>query len=237
MDRAHRKQAEVLPGVQVAPMGRGKENGKVNEPAKMTAVELSKLAKCESVINHGLQTFAEVGNALLAIRDGRLYRDGWGTFEAYCQERWGIERRRAYQLIDSASVMDNVNNCTQKPSTESQARPLSALPAEDQPKAWQAATEKAKAEDRPVTAKDVQAEVDKVRQSAIEAEEARYTEEKETRTETVKTETVKSSQPKSKGVALTYAAEAIAAMQRIPPKDGLRKDAWQMVRAWLTANE
>ena len=43
--------------------------------------------------------------------------------------------------------------------------------------------------------------------------------------------------PKSKGVALDYAAQAIAAMQRIPPKDGLRRDAWQMVRAWLTANE
>lgn len=43
--------------------------------------------------------------------------------------------------------------------------------------------------------------------------------------------------PKSKGVALDYAAQAIAALQRIPPKDGLRRDAWQMVRAWLTANE
>ena len=51
----------------------------------MTSNELSILSKHESVISKGLKTFSDVGNALLAIRDGRLYREQFPTFEEYCQ--------------------------------------------------------------------------------------------------------------------------------------------------------
>ncbi len=116
-----------------------------------------------------MRTFAEVGSALLAIRDGKLYRDGSGrTFEDYCKERWGLKERRAYQLMDAAKATKQLQSCTivQLPATESQARPLAALPADEQPAAWTAATERAKAEKRPVTARDVQAEVGKRRKDA-----------------------------------------------------------------------
>ena len=60
------------------------------------------------------------------------------TFEDYCREKWGIERRQAYRLIDASEVSKNVSQGTQtQPTTERQARPLTKLPPVEQPKAWE----------------------------------------------------------------------------------------------------
>jgi hypothetical protein len=48
--------------------------------------------------------FVEIGLALATIRQRRLYRLEFATFEEYCRARWGFSRRRAYQLIASARV-------------------------------------------------------------------------------------------------------------------------------------
>ena len=106
-------------------------------------IELDELQRCESVIETGFQTFVEVGSALLKIRDDRLYRSSHGTFENYCSERWELSRPRAYQLIEAAKVVGNLSTIVDKPSLESQARPLATLPAEKQPIAWKAAVESA----------------------------------------------------------------------------------------------
>ena len=70
----------------------------------LDATERAALTDCEATIERGLQTFVEVGTALLTIRDRRLYRAQYKTFEDYCQERWGMSRPRAYQMIDAAAV-------------------------------------------------------------------------------------------------------------------------------------
>ena len=107
--------------------------------------EKQRLEVLESVIDAGMQTFVHVGNALLEIRDARLYRQEFGTFEDYCRERWGFTRMRASQLISAAEVVGNlgVNNCLQPPSTESQARPLAPLEPAQQREAWAKAVETA----------------------------------------------------------------------------------------------
>lgn len=105
--------------------------------------EKQRLEVLESVIDAGMQTFVHVGNALLEIRDGRLYRHTHATFEDYCRDRWGMERRHAYRLIDAAQVVENVSNWTQIPVTESQARPLTTLEPAQQREAWQRAVETA----------------------------------------------------------------------------------------------
>ena len=110
---------------------------------QLTVHEAGVLQQCESIIERGLKTFVEVGNALMAIRDDRLYRTEFKTFEDYCQERWNIARRTAHQLMGAAEVVENVRNCAQIPATESQARPLTRLDPEDQPIAWQRAVETA----------------------------------------------------------------------------------------------
>lgn len=67
--------------------------------------EQFRLEQCEKAIERGLNTFVEVGRALTEIRDAKLYRIGFKTFEAYCKERWEIDRSRAYQLIGQANVV------------------------------------------------------------------------------------------------------------------------------------
>lgn len=74
--------------------------------------EASQLAKCEKAIEKGLGTFVEVGQALLDIRDGKLYRASYKTFESYCKERWDISRPRAYQLIEGAKTVQVIAAAT-----------------------------------------------------------------------------------------------------------------------------
>ncbi len=70
----------------------------------ITGVEADRLAVLEEVIDRGVQTFIDVGNALAEIRDSRLYRQSHGRFEDYLRERWDMSRSRGYQLIDAAGV-------------------------------------------------------------------------------------------------------------------------------------
>jgi hypothetical protein len=66
---------------------------------------MKSLVADEQVIEAGLATFIEVGDALGRIRDARTYLiDGWATFEGYCQQRWGLSLRRANQLINASDA-------------------------------------------------------------------------------------------------------------------------------------
>lgn len=110
----------------------------------LTAPEQQRLISNETIIARGLQTFYEVGSALLDIRDNRLYRAQYRTFGAYCQERWGMSKPQATRLIQAADVMDRlVPMGTILPENERQARPLAQLPADQQPDAWRVAVETA----------------------------------------------------------------------------------------------
>ena len=105
---------------------------------QLTLIEQNELQQHEAAIERGLKTFVEVGTALTAIRDGRLYRPNYCNFEDYCQGRWGMSRPRAYQLIDAAKVNHNLSTVVDKlPSTERQARELARLEPEEQREIWQ----------------------------------------------------------------------------------------------------
>lgn len=108
--------------------------------APLTKQESKRLKECEEAIERGLNTFYEVGNALAEIRDARLYRIAYATFEDYCQEKWGMSRRRGYELIAAAAVVDNVRNSAQTiPANEAQANELSKLDAIAQDAVWKIA--------------------------------------------------------------------------------------------------
>jgi hypothetical protein len=98
---------------------------------------------CREAQARELSTFLDVGRALLAIRDGRLYRDGHDTFESYCRDRWGMERAHAYRMVQAAEVAEALSPMGDVPSSERQARELA--PLLDQPDAlrdaWQQANE------------------------------------------------------------------------------------------------
>ena len=113
-----------------------------------TSVEVRPtLAELEATVERGLATFVEVGAALLAIRDRRLYREAHGTFEDYCRERWRFSRPRAYQMIEAAEVMALVSTNVDiaPPTNEAQARELAPLVKAD-PEAAREAWAEARAE-------------------------------------------------------------------------------------------
>jgi hypothetical protein len=70
----------------------------------LSEAERAELQGCEGVIVTGWHTFVDVGLALARIRDGRLYRDDFGSFEAYCRFKWEYGRRYVEQLISAAQV-------------------------------------------------------------------------------------------------------------------------------------
>ena len=94
-------------------------------------VERRSLTELEAIIERGQQTFVEVGQALMEIRDGRLYKEqGHATFEDYCQKRWGWQRRHGYELIQAAEVFANVRSNAQNLPSLTQAVQLAPLPPE-----------------------------------------------------------------------------------------------------------
>jgi hypothetical protein len=66
----------------------------------------------ENNINIAQDTFFEIGCSLLEIRnyrEGILYKKRYGTFEAYCRQRWDIGRSHAYRLIDASVVLTDLS--------------------------------------------------------------------------------------------------------------------------------
>lgn len=92
------------------------------------------LDECEAVIRRGLNSFIEVGEALMEIRDNRLYREkGFSRFEDYCQQEWKWTHRHANRLIESAEVVHSLGPIGPiLPATESQARELVPLMRQDE---------------------------------------------------------------------------------------------------------
>ena len=116
--------------------------------------ESHELERCEVVIKQGLQTFIEVGQALRTIREKRLYRISFKTFEDYCVGRWAFKKSQAYQLIDASVVISNLSAIAEiLPKTESQTRPLTRLEPEIQKEVW---TEVVKTHGDNITAAKVQ---------------------------------------------------------------------------------
>ncbi|NJL10266.1 MAG: hypothetical protein HC908_09110 [Calothrix sp. SM1_7_51] len=103
----------------------------------ISSTETQELRRLEAIVDRGLRAFWEIGQALRQIQAQRLYRQHYKNFEEYCITRWEMSRRSAYQLIEAASVYENVRHGAQiLPANERQARPLTVLPPEKQQEAW-----------------------------------------------------------------------------------------------------
>lgn len=91
-----------------------------------------------ALVHKNKSVFIETGNALIELMTDRLYRETHQTFEAFCEDEFGISRRRAYQLAEGAR---NVKNVAQAglipPAADSTARTLSALDDTMQGVAWE----------------------------------------------------------------------------------------------------
>lgn len=129
----------------------------------LSGPETKTLLDCEAVIERGLKTFEEVGAALVTIRDQRLYRFKFATFEQYCRERWNWTARRAQQVCDATSVVAQLRESLPDgplPQNERQARALAAVPEERRAEVWKGVVDDAPKDEEgkpQVTAKAIEA--------------------------------------------------------------------------------
>lgn len=218
-----------MSGVQVVSVEQAERERGAEVTEALTYMEKEELREFERQIESGLKTFRKVGTALLAIRDGRMYRAGFKTFEDYCRDRWGFNASRARQLIGAAEIAGRIESVTiVTPATESQARPLAVLPPEQQPEAWKAATDKAATEGRKVTAKDVQEQVKKITTKAeIVDVDVLPPEQKEVHKRPIG--------PPSDG--MQFARIAIMNLEQIKTNDTERGQALRVVKDWIIKHE
>lgn len=142
----------------------------------LTIDEHNELERCEVIIRQGLETFIEVGQALLTIRDKRLYRLESATFEDYCHKKWNMARNYANKMIAAAQVVQNLDMGTRVPTTERQARPLASLEPEQQRQAWKEVVHQSQVFNEPITAEKVQAVAQTFKQAKQEYREVKEVE-------------------------------------------------------------
>lgn len=134
--------------------------------ATLTIIETGRLNDLERRIEAARMSFVDAGEALAEIRDERFYRLTHGTFEDYCQERWGLSRVHAHRLIEAASAVERIRLLpigNILPATESQARELTRLEDPDQQiAAWEKVVERTDGDPKKITAKVVREEVQKL---------------------------------------------------------------------------
>jgi hypothetical protein len=78
----------------------------------LTSAEKGRLAELEGIVETHLEAFLATGRALTEIRNKRLYRQDFATWEDYCVRRWGLSYSRANELARSAQIADHLlSNC------------------------------------------------------------------------------------------------------------------------------
>lgn len=118
------------------------------ESLKLSVDDGLRFHTLEKVIDRGKKGFVEVGEALEEIRDKKLYREKYGTFEEYCLKKWGWSANYGRRVIEAAEVAKSVPIGTI--TNEGSARALAKVPREHRA----AVVEKA-ASNGPVTAKAI----------------------------------------------------------------------------------
>jgi hypothetical protein len=119
----------------------------------ITLEESKRLIELEKTIEAGKQIFIKVGIALAEIRDARLYKADFKTFEDYCTHKWGWTRQHCYRLIECAPVA----KCNPQITSINQARELAKVPKEQREVVIKSAVAKSQSESRKLTAQDIKA--------------------------------------------------------------------------------
>lgn len=153
---------------------------------ELSIYDANALAKYEAIIERGMAEFVAVGEALLSIRNQKLYRATHNSFEAYCADKWGMSRRRADQLIGASQTVLLLTDSSESeknfshflPKVESHVTPLTVLEPAQQIEAWTEAV--ATAPNGKVTGAYVQAVVDDMRGNGRHKPKSNYAAEEAT---------------------------------------------------------
>ncbi|MHC0068860.1 hypothetical protein ACWATR_39375, partial [Nostoc sp. UIC 10890] len=92
-----------------APENTSSEDNPASATITVTAVEIRELTEEEQSLRLQLErqverAFLSAGQALMELRDRRLYRSTHQTFEEYCRDRFNYSRDAAYLKISATVV-------------------------------------------------------------------------------------------------------------------------------------
>jgi hypothetical protein len=118
-------------------------------PTPLNDEERIRLEQLEHVIAGSIQSFLVAGKCLLEVRDRKLYREQYSTFQDYCVKRWGITERRGLELARATTVAEHLLIGPAGPEGDSPLpadlgsdvlRPLTRLCPELQAECWRLAS-------------------------------------------------------------------------------------------------
>jgi len=133
--------------------------GALMKPGQRKIAKTSRYEILKDKIRTWWQDRFKVGEALMEIRDSKLYKDEHPTFEDFCESEYGFKRAHAYRLIGFAEVKQDVKmSPIGDKITESQARALGPVPPEKRAELLDSVAENGKGT---VTAKSISAAVKK----------------------------------------------------------------------------
>lgn len=107
-----------------------------NPDNTLTSAEVAHLNKLEAIVQRGLDTDLELGNALAEISDESLYRATHQTFEAYLRARWEIRRLPDDQLNQAAETADPPSSDLNVPAPGTEPEPRAVAPVRARGRAW-----------------------------------------------------------------------------------------------------
>ena len=78
------------------------------DPEPLTDEQHDKFQELEDQISDNLSSSFKLAAALAQIRDERLYREDYETFEEYCKKRWDYSRSYCARLADMHGVLTDL---------------------------------------------------------------------------------------------------------------------------------
>ena len=78
--------------------------------SQLSPREQHKLRCYEATIARGVRAHGDLGLALAGIRDARLYRATYPSFEAYCAERWEFGQRYVAAVIAVSDLAEDLGD-------------------------------------------------------------------------------------------------------------------------------
>jgi hypothetical protein len=90
----------------------------ISDSPTLIGEEQDSLAQCEAAVETLKGAFWAAGKALQIIRDARLYRQDYKTFDDYCWDRWDMNRQNADKLIRTWPIAEALYEKQQRGMTQ-----------------------------------------------------------------------------------------------------------------------
>jgi hypothetical protein len=96
----------------------------ISDSPTLIGEEQDSLAQCEAAVETLKGAFWAAGKALQIIRDARLYRQDYSSFDDYCWDRWGMNRQNADKLIRTWPIAEALYEKQQRGMAQTAAKKL-----------------------------------------------------------------------------------------------------------------